>query len=86
MRGLYSWKTLPKPLKSRRSACFSLPFFSYSVGNKEYQLKECYGMKKTIAKILMGVMLASLLFSVNTYAGENDIPRMFNIMRVEARK
>ena len=43
-------------------------------------------MKKTIAKILMGVMLASLLFSVNTNAGENDIPRMFSIMRVEVSK
>lgn len=43
-------------------------------------------MKKTIAKILMGLMLASLMFSMNAYAGENDIPRMFNIMNIQAEK
>jgi len=33
--------------------------------------------KKFVAKMLVAVLLFSTVLSVRTYAGENDIPRMF---------
>ncbi len=34
-------------------------------------------LRKFIAKSLIAVFILSTVFTVNTYAGENDIPRMF---------
>jgi len=41
--------------------------------------------KKFVAKMLVAVLLFSTILSVRTYAGENDIPRVFqrySIVRV----
>lgn len=38
--------------------------------------------KKFIAKSLVAVLLLSTILSVNAYAGENDIPRMFQRINV----
>lgn len=38
--------------------------------------------KKVIAKTLVAVLLLSTVLSVNAYAGENDIPRMFQRINV----
>ncbi|HSR04463.1 MAG TPA: hypothetical protein VLM88_07780 [Proteiniclasticum sp.] len=34
-------------------------------------------IKKFVAKMLVAVLLFSTILSVRTYAGENDIPRVF---------
>ncbi len=34
-------------------------------------------VKKFIAKMLVAFLLFSTVLSIKTYAGENDIPRMF---------
>ena len=33
--------------------------------------------KKFVAKMLVAVLLFSTVLSVRTYAGENDVPRLF---------
>jgi len=38
--------------------------------------------KKFIAKTLVTVLLLSTVLSVNAFAGENDIPRMFQRINV----
>ena len=35
--------------------------------------------KNFVAKMLVAVLLFSTILSVKTYAGENDIPRVFQI-------
>lgn len=40
--------------------------------------------KKFIAKSLVAVLLFSTILSVKAYAGENDIPRMFQRINVVA--
>jgi hypothetical protein len=39
--------------------------------------------KKFVAKMLVAVLLFSTILSVRTYAGENDIPRVFQRSSVE---
>ena len=38
--------------------------------------------KKFIAKMLVAALLLSTVLSVRTYAGENDIPRMFQRVQI----
>lgn len=70
---------LKTPPKSRRSSGFVLRNNLYNEGIKyKYVLKEEKIMaKKFIAKMLVAVLLFSTVLSVRAYAGENDIPRVF---------
>jgi hypothetical protein len=40
--------------------------------------------KKFIAKTLVAMLIFGTVLSVKAYAGENDVPRMFQVIVVEA--
>ena len=65
-------------LKSRRSSGFLWGMLQYTKGRNSNNLRRNIIMlKKYVAKMLVALFIFASVFTVNTLAGENDIPRMF---------